>query len=101
METAQLMDILDNSPSIKLLKMKPKNLKFFLAFLLETFEEQTAVPEEYLHQRLVNRTESKFKALFGQLKKLVEFTNEDRNKRLDLLRNKKLEIEQHLFKDII
>lgn len=176
METAQLMDILDNSPSIKLLKMKPKNLKFFLAFLLETFEEQTAVPEEYLHQRLVNRldemeedaleeeeerspaietneekarrwiqdwankgyltnyqnevgevmyeissytskvfewidnslkkeeyigTESKFKALFGQLKELVEFTNEDRNKRLDLLRNKKLEIEQHLFKDII
>ena len=171
MEKAQLIDILENSPSIKLLKMKPKNLRFFLVFLLEAFEEQTAVPEEYLHQRLVNRldemeedaleeeeerfptietneekarrwiqdwankgyltnyqndvgevmyeissytskvfdwidnslrkeeyigTESKFKALFGQLKELVEFTNEDRNKRLALLRNKKLEIEQQI-----
>ena len=55
MEKAQLIDILDSSPSIKLLKMKPKNLKFFLVLLLEAFEEQTAVPEEYLHQRLVNR----------------------------------------------
>lgn len=171
MDQTQLIDILDNSPSIKLLKMKPKNLKFFLVLLIETFEEQTAVPEEYLHQRLVNRldemkedaleeeeehsptietneekarrwiqdwankgfltnyqnnvgevmyeissytskvldwidnslkkeeyigTESKFKALFSQLKELVEFTNEDRNKRLDLLRNKKLEIEQQI-----
>ena len=171
MEKAQLIDILENSPSIKLLKMKPKNLRFFLVFLLEAFEEQTAVPEEYLHQRLVNRldemeedaleeeeerfptietneekarrwiqdwankgyltnyqndvgevmyeissytskvfdwidnslrkeeyigTESKFTALFGQLKELVEFTNEDRNKQLALLRNKKLEIEQQI-----
>lgn len=55
MEKTQLIDILDNSPSIKLLKMKPENLKFFLTFLLEIFEEQTAVPWEYLHQKLVNR----------------------------------------------
>lgn len=171
MEKAQLIDILDNSPSIKLLKMKPKNLKFFLIFLLDIFEEQTAVSWKYIHQRLVNRldeieegtldeeedlpttietneekakrwiqnwankgfltnyqdetgdvmyeissytskvmdwidnslkkeeyigTESKFKSLFGQLKELVEFTNEDRNKRLELLRNKKLEIEQQI-----
>lgn len=32
MEKAQLIDILENSPSIKLLKMKPKNLRFFLVF---------------------------------------------------------------------
>lgn len=171
MDKTQLSDILDNSPSIKLLKMRPKNLKFFLTFLLDTFEEQTVVPWETLHQRLANRldeleedaldeeeelptaletneekakrwildwankgyltnyqdevgeiryeissytskvldwienslkkedyigTESKFKALFGQLKELVEFTNEDRSKRLDLLRNKKLEIEQQI-----
>lgn len=172
MEKTQLIDISNNSPSIKLLKMKPENLKFFLTFLLEIFEEQTAVPWVYLHQKLVNRldgmeedipeeeerpatletneekarrwiqewankgyltnyqnnvgevmyeissytskvldwidnslkkeeyigTESKFKALFSQLKELVEFTNEDRNKRLDLLRNKKLEIEQQIQK---
>ena len=55
MEKTQLIDILDNSPSIKLMKMKPENLKFFLTFLLEIFEEQTAVPWEYLHQKLVNR----------------------------------------------
>lgn len=170
MERTQLIDILDNSPSIKLLKMKPKNLKFFLTFLLDVFEEQTAVRWEYIYQRLINRldemeedtleeeedpvaietneekarrwiqdwtnkgyltnyqnevgevmyeissytskvldwidnslkkeayigTESKFKSLFGQLKELVEFTNEDRSKRLELLRNKKLEIEQQI-----
>lgn len=171
MDKTQLSDILDNSPSIKLLKMRPKNLKFFLTFLLDTFEEQTVVSWETIHQRLVNRldeleendldeeeelpttletneekakrwildwankgyltnyqdevgeikyeissysskvidwienslkkedyigTESKFKVLFSQLKELVEFTNEDRSKRLDLLRNKKLEIEQQI-----
>lgn len=151
--------------------MKPKNLKFFLTFLMDTFEEQSVVTWETIHLRLVNRldeleedaldeeeelptsletneekakrwiqqwankgyltnyqdevgdvryeissytskvldwienslkkedyigTESKFKSLFGQLKELVEFTNEDRSKRLDLLRNKKLEIEQQI-----
>ena len=171
MEKTQLIDILDNSPSIKLLKMKPKNLKFFLTFLLDIFEEQTAVSWEYIYQRLVNQldemeedtldeeeeqpttietneekakrwiqdwankgyltnyqnevgevmyeissyaskvldwiennlkkeayigTESKFKFLFSQLKELVEFTNEDRSKRLDLLKSKKLEIEQQI-----
>lgn len=171
MDPTQLSDILDNSPSIKLLKMRPKNLKFFLTFLLDTFEEQAVVSWETLHQRLTNRldeldedaldeeeelpttietneekakrwildwankgyltnyqdevgdisyeissytskvldwienslkkedyigTESKFKALFGQLKELVEFTNEDRSKRLELLQKKKLEIEQQI-----
>lgn len=171
MDKAQLIDILDNSPSIKLLKMRPKNLKFFLTFLLDTFEEQSVVSWETIYQRLVNRldeleedaldeeeelpttletheekakrwilewankgyltnyqdeigeiryeissytskvldwienslkkedyigTESKFKSLFSQLKELVEFTNEDRTKRLDLLKSKKLEIEQQI-----
>ena len=34
-------------------------------------------------------TESKFKTLFSQLKELVEYSNEDREKRLELLRTKK------------
>lgn len=40
--------------------------------------------------------ESKFKTLFNQLKELVEFTNEDKEKRLQFLEDKKLEIEQQI-----
>lgn len=41
-------------------------------------------------------TESKFKTIFNQLKELVEFTNEDIQKRMQLLEDKKLEIEQQI-----
>ncbi len=41
-------------------------------------------------------TESKFKNIFHQLKELVEFTNEDAEKRVKLLEDKKLEIEQQI-----
>ena len=41
-------------------------------------------------------TESKFKTLFNQLKELVEFTSEDREKRMQLLEDKKIEIEQQI-----
>lgn len=41
-------------------------------------------------------TESKFKNIFNQLKELVEFTNEDVGKRIQLLEYKKLEIEQQI-----
>lgn len=41
-------------------------------------------------------TESKFKSLFGQLKELVEFTNEDRQKRLNILRQRQLEIQHQI-----
>ena len=40
--------------------------------------------------------ESKFKTLFNQLKELVEFTNDDKEKRLQILKEKKLEIEQQI-----
>ncbi|MDR2928105.1 MAG: DUF3375 domain-containing protein [Cytophagaceae bacterium] len=40
--------------------------------------------------------ESKFKSLFNQLEELVEFTNDDKEKRLQLLEDKKLEIEQQI-----
>jgi hypothetical protein len=40
--------------------------------------------------------ESKFKNIFNQLKELVEFTNEDIEKRIQLLEGKKLEIEQQI-----
>ncbi len=41
-------------------------------------------------------TESKFKSIITQLKELVEFTNEDRGKRLQLLEDKKQEIEYQI-----
>lgn len=41
-------------------------------------------------------TESKFNNILNQLKELVEFTNEDKEKRIELLEEKKLEIEQQI-----
>lgn len=41
-------------------------------------------------------TESKFKNIFSQLQELVEFTNEDKAKRIRLLEERKLEIEQQI-----
>lgn len=41
-------------------------------------------------------TESKFKNIFSQLQELVEFTNDDAQKRLQLLEDKKREIEQQI-----
>lgn len=41
-------------------------------------------------------TESKFKTLFSQLKDLVEYSNEDREKRIELLRQRKEEIERQI-----
>nr|WP_197718674.1 DUF3375 domain-containing protein [Pedobacter schmidteae] len=40
--------------------------------------------------------ESRFKDIFSQLRDLVEFTDEDRDKRMQLLEQKKLEIEQQI-----
>ncbi|MCQ2211047.1 MAG: DUF3375 domain-containing protein [Paludibacteraceae bacterium] len=41
-------------------------------------------------------TESKFKTIITQLKELAEYTNEDKEKRLQLLEEKKLEINQQI-----
>lgn len=41
-------------------------------------------------------TESKFKTLFSQLKELVEYSNEDREKRIELLHQRKVEIERQI-----
>lgn len=41
-------------------------------------------------------TESKFNSILNQLKELVEFTNEDAEKRIELLEEKKMEIEQQI-----
>ena len=41
-------------------------------------------------------TESKFMNIFGQLKELVEFTNEDTSERIRILEEKKMEIEHEI-----
>lgn len=41
-------------------------------------------------------TESKFNTILNQLKELVEFTNEDVEKRIEILEERKLEIEQQI-----
>ena len=168
MDINQLVQTLNNSPSVKLLKMR--SAEFFLAFVTSVFDEQLAIGEEKLQMLLENRldnqreditdedinietlgesnetkakrlikewtdkglfanyqnedgeiiyelsshtskvidwvtslkkeeyigTESKFKTLFSQLKDLVEFSNEDREKRLELLRQKKEDIERQI-----
>ena len=168
MDINQLVQTLNNSPSVKLLKMR--SAEFFLALVTSVFDEQMAIGEEKLQMLLENRldnqreditdedinietlgesnetkakrlikewtdkglfanyqnedgeiiyelsshtskvidwvtslkkeeyigTESKFKTLFSQLKDLVEFSNEDREKRLELLRQKKEDIERQI-----
>lgn len=168
MDTNLLVQTLNNSPSVKLLKMR--NAEFFLTFVTSVFDEQMAIREERLHMLLENRldsqneqivdddvdiqtlaesnetkakrlikdwtekgfftnyqnedgeiiyeisshtskvidwimslkkeeyigTESKFKTLFSQLKDLVEFSNEDREKRLEILKQKKEDIERQI-----
>ena len=168
MDINQLVQTLNNSPSVKLLKMR--SAEFFLAFATSVFDEQMAIGEEKLQMLLENwldnqhediidedinietlgesneakakrlikewtdkglfanyqnedgeiiyelsshtskvidwvtslkkeeyiGTESKFKTLFSQLKDLVEFSNEDREKRLELLRQKKEDIERQI-----
>lgn len=166
MDYSQLIQTLNSSPSVKLLKMR--SAEFFLVFVKSVFEEERAVGQEKLlmllenlldnqelleedsgMERLVESndvkakrlikdwtdkgfltnyqneegeiiyelsshsnkvidwieslkkkdyigTESKFKTLFSQLKELVEYSNEDREKRIELLRQRKEEIEHQI-----
>lgn len=168
MDTNQLIQTLNNSPSVRLIKMR--STEFFLVFVTTVFDSQQAIGQERLQMLLENRldeqmytdnddetdieklgetneikakrlinewtgkgfltnyqneegeiiyeltsdtnkaidwvaslkkeeyigTESKLKALFSQLKELVEYTDENREERLKLLRQKKMEIEHQI-----
>jgi hypothetical protein len=162
-----ISDILDNSPSVELLRLR--NREAIIVFLINTFSNrQGAISSENIHTQLADYlefkkiendeeneievfdtyetkakkyiqnwtnkgfltnyqdergeifyelsshssktidwltslkkveyvgTESKFKNIFSQLKELVEFTNDDTEKRIRLLEDKKLEIEQQI-----
>lgn len=166
-ESSKISEILNNSPSIELLKLR--NREAIIIFLIKTFgNHQGAVSSETIHTQLAdylefgqiendeeNRveasdsyeikakkfiqnwsnkgfltnyqdergevfyelsshssktidwlsslkqqeyvgTESKFKNIFNQLQELVEFTNDDPTKRLQLLESKKAEIDQQI-----
>jgi hypothetical protein len=166
-ESSQIIAILNDSPSVELLKSK--NREIILVFLVNTFsKQQGSVSSESIHVQLADYleyrqvendeeneisifdtyeikakkyiqnwtnkgfltnyqdehgdifyelsshssktidwlsslkkeeyigTESKFKTIFNQLKELVEFTNEDIPKRIQLLEDKKMEIEQQI-----
>jgi hypothetical protein len=166
-ETSKISTILENSPSVELLRLRNKTL-IFEFFLLTFTKEITNISFENLLQRLVDFTshhkisleeeteetifdtmeikskntirdwtnkgfltnyriengdvyyelsphtnktinwlhslekkefvgaESKFKDIFNKLKELVEFTNEDKEKRIEILEDKKLQIEQEI-----
>lgn len=166
-DSSKISDILNNSPSVELLKLRNKEV--IIIFLITTFSNnQGAISSENIHSQLADYlaykqveidedseidvfdsyetkakkcirkwtdsgfltnyqdergeifyelsshssktidwlsslkkeeyvgTESKFKNIFNQLKELVEFTNEDMTKRIQLLEDKKLEIEQQI-----
>lgn len=166
-ESSKIADILNNSPSVDLLKLR--NREVIITFLINTFSnQQGAISSEKMHHQLADYleavevevdedieitfadtyeikarkylqnwtnkgfltnyqdetgeiyyelsshssktldwlsslkkeeyvgAESKFKNIFNQLKELVEFTNEDIDKRIQLLEDKKLEIEQQI-----
>lgn len=166
MDYSQLIQTLNSSPSVRLLKMR--SAEFFLVFVKSVFDEERAVGQEKLLMLLENQldnqelleedasmerlvesndvkakrlikdwtdrgfltnyqneegeiiyelsshsnkvidwieslkkedyigTESKFKTLFSQLKELVEYSNEDREKRIELLCQRKEEIERQI-----
>ena len=161
-----IIEILNSSPSVTLLRMKAYNM--IIGFLTNVFNETMAVSHENIHSRLADflsdyeveideesdilfsdtyeekaikyikkwtdsgfltnyrnedgeiyyelsshsnkvidwlsglkreeyiGTESKFKSIITQLRELVEYTSEDREKRLQILEDKKLEIEQQI-----
>ena len=166
-DSSKIADILNNSPSVDLLKLR--NREVIITFLVNTFSnQQGTISSERIHNQLADYleavqveideeseilfsdnyeikakkfvqnwtnkgfltnyqdetgeiyyelsshssktldwlsslkkeeyvgAESKFKNIFNQLKELVEFTNEDIERRIQLLEDKKLEIEQQI-----
>lgn len=82
MDTNLLVQTLNNSPSVKLLKMR--NAEFFLTFVTSVFDEQMAIREERLHMLLENRLDSKNEQIVDDdvdIQTLAE-SNETKAKRL-------------------
>lgn len=56
MDINQLVQTLNNSPSVKLLKMR--SAEFFLAFVTSVFDEQMAIGEDRLHMLLETKLDN-------------------------------------------
>ena len=63
MDSNLLVQTLNNSPSVKLLKMR--NAEFFLVFVTSVFDEQMAIREEKLHMLLENSLDNQRGSITG------------------------------------
>lgn len=65
-------------------------------YQLTTHTTKTLIWLESLKKKEFIGTESKFKEVFNQLKELVEWTNDDVEKRIEILESKKQELEKEI-----
>ena len=82
MQVEEIIQILRESPSIRLIKSR--SVDFFLSFVIEAFEEQTATIQERLYMLLENRLDEQENMLVEdnlEMTRLVE-SNEQKAKRL-------------------
>ena len=83
MDINLLIQTLNNSPSVKLLKMK--NAEFFLAFVASVFDEQMAIGEERLHMLLETRLDNLTEPIMDEdatIETYARESNEAKAKRL-------------------
>ena len=82
MQVEEITQILRESPSIRLIKSR--SVDFFLSFVIEAFEGQSAIMQERLHMLLENRLDEQENALVEdnlEMTRLGE-SNEQKAKRL-------------------
>ena len=78
MDIDQLVQTLNSSPSVRLLKMR--NAEFFLVFVTNVFEEERAVGQEKLFMLLESRLDNQ-NLQYEEMANLVE-SNDVKAKRL-------------------
>ena len=82
MQVEEITQILRESPSVRLIKSR--SVDFFLSFVIEAFEGQSAIMQERLHMLLENRLDEQENALVEdnlEMTRLGE-SNEQKAKRL-------------------
>lgn len=80
MQVEEIIQILRESPSIRLIKSR--SVDFFLSFVIEAFEGQSAIMQERLHMLLENRLDEQENALVEdnlEMTRLGSRTNRKQN----------------------
>lgn len=82
MDTSQIIEIINTSPSIKLLRSR--SLPFFSTFVTSVFEDETVVPQERLYMLLEHELDEKGEELIedDQSVETLRESNEQKTKRL-------------------